>query len=80
MYKHLYREWVGESSVLTGTVPTTLGPRCLAGLFGVVQGSSSCRVAAPRSREMLHAAMDEESNDAPPGRGKGRQALGWVLN
>jgi len=30
--------------------------------------------------KMLHAATDEESNDSPLGRGKGRQALGWVVN
>jgi hypothetical protein len=29
--------------------------------------------------KMFHAATDEESNDSPLGRGKGRQALGWVV-
>ena len=28
--------------------------------------------------KMFHAATDEESNDSPLRRGKGRQALGWV--
>ena len=30
--------------------------------------------------KVLHASTGEESNDSPLGRGKGRQALGWVVN
>ncbi len=30
--------------------------------------------------KMCHAATDEESKESPLGRGKGRQALGWVVD
>jgi hypothetical protein len=34
----------------------------------------------PWSMKMFHVAEDEELNDSPLGRGKGRQALGWVVD